>query len=118
MKKVAITCNSSDPASVFPVFILGAAAASLGAEVILFFTPAAAHALTEGGLEGMRGTKGLPDIVELCDSFRSLQGKIYVCDLIREVEGLSEDDLRCGVELVGAATFMSRIGDATITFSF
>lgn len=118
MAKVAITCNSSESASVFPAFILGGAAASLGDAVTLFFTPAAAQALVRGRLEEMKGAKGLPDIIELYDSFRSLGGKIYACDLTSGVEGLSEDDFRCGVELIGAVTFMSQIRDVTITFSF
>lgn len=45
MAKVAITCNSSEPSSVFPVFVLGTAAAALGDNVTLFFTPAAKYML-------------------------------------------------------------------------
>lgn len=118
MAKVAITCNSSEPNSVFPVLILGAAAAALGDEVILFFTPAAAQALTKGELERMRSAKGLPDIVELYENFRSLGGTVYACELALDVSDSRPDDFRDGVELVGATTFMSQIRDATVTFSF
>lgn len=118
MAKVAITCNGSEPKSVFPPFILGASAAASGDDVILFFCPAGAPALVKGKLEEMRNTKGLPDIVELYNGLQDLGGKIYICELALDAKDLKKEDFREGVEIVGATTFLNDIKDATITFSF
>ena len=118
MAKVAITCNGSEPKSVFPPFILGASAAASGDDVILFFCPAGAPALVKGKLEEMRNAKGLPDIIELCNGLQDLGGKIYVCELALDAKDLKKEDFREGVEIVGATTFLNDIKDATITFSF
>ena len=118
MAKVAITCNGDDPESVFPTFILGASAAALGDEVVLFFTHVGAPALVSGELEKMVGLPGLPDIIKLYEGSLSLDAKIYVCDLALEANGLAREDFREGVEYAGAASFLSEIRDATITFSF
>ncbi len=118
MAKVAIVCNGIEPSSVFPPLILGGSAAASGDEVILFYTPSGAPALVKGKLEEMRGKKGLPDPVELYEGIRNLGGKIYVCELALEVKDLKKEDFREGVEIIGATTFMSRIKDATVTFSF
>ena len=118
MAKVAMVCNSAEPGMIFPPFILGSAAVASGDEVVLFFTPGGSLALVKGKMEEMREAKGLPDLIELYDGVRSLGGKIYLCELALEAKGLKEEDLREGVEVVGATTFMNEIKDATITFSF
>jgi predicted peroxiredoxin len=118
MAKVAITCNGSEPGSVYPAFILGSSAAALGDDVVLFFTPAAARALVAGELEKMRGAKGLPDIIDLYESLLGLRGTVYACELALEAKDLTRDAFRTGVEVVGVTTFLSRVHDATLTFSF
>jgi predicted peroxiredoxin len=62
--------------------------------------------------------KGLPNLLELYEGVRALGGKIYVCELALEAKDLKKEDLREGVEIVGATTFINEIKDATITFSF
>jgi predicted peroxiredoxin len=116
--KVAITCNGTEPKCVFPTFILGSSAAACGDEVVLFFTSAGAPILVKGELEKIRSQKGSPDLIELFNGLRELGGKIYVCGLVLEAKDLKSEDFREGVEIVGVTTFMNRIKDATITFSF
>jgi len=118
MAKVAIVCNGAESSNVFPPLILGTSAIACGDEVILFYTPGGASALVKGKLEEMRGKKGLPDPVELYQGIVKLGGKIYVCELALEAKGLKKEDFREGVEIIGATTFMNKIKDATITFSF
>jgi len=117
MAKVAITCNNTQPPSVFPPFILGSAAAASGDEVVIFFTPGGAPAMVKGVIEKMEG-KGLPSLLELFEGIRSLGGRILVCELALEAKDLKKDDFREGVEIVGATSFMNDIKDAQITFSF
>jgi predicted peroxiredoxin len=117
MGKVAITVNGSEPANVFPPFILGSSAVSLGDELVIFFCPGGAPAMVKGEIEKMEG-KGLPNLLELFEGVRSLGGKIYVCELALEAKDIKKEDLRDGIEVIGATTFMEEVKDATVTFSF
>jgi predicted peroxiredoxin len=117
MPKSVIICNGGEPHNLFPTFILGSAAAAMGDEVILFFTPSGAPALVKGELEETEA-KGMPEMGELVRSFRSLGGRILVCDLCLEAKDLQEEDLRDGIEIVGVTTFLADTHDATRTFSF
>ena len=117
MAKVAITCNGAEPANIFPTFVLGSAAAACGDDVVLFFVPGGAPALVKGKLESMEA-KGMPDLAELVEGFQVLGGRILLCELAFGAKDIEEEDLREGVEIVGATTFLAEIKDATITFSF
>jgi uncharacterized protein involved in oxidation of intracellular sulfur len=115
--KAAFICNGPEASNVFPCFVLGASSAALGNEVVVFFTPAGSPALGKGVMEEMH-VNGLPPLVELVEDFLGLGGKIMLCELAFPVKGLTEDDIRDGVEVVGAVGFMDEIQDATLTFSF
>lgn len=117
MAKVAITCNGAKAESIFPTFVLGSAATACGDDVILFFEPAGAPALVKGKLESMKA-KGMPDLAELVESFQVLGGRILVCELGLGANDIKEEDLRDGVEIVGATTFLNEIKDVNMTFSF
>lgn len=117
MAKVAITVNGSEPKNIFPSFILGSSAVSLGDELIIFFCPGGAPAMVKGVIEKME-SKGLPNLLELYEGVYNLGGKIYVCELALENKDLKKEELRDGVEIIGATTFMNEIKDATVTFSF
>ncbi len=118
MAKISIVCNSSESRCVFPPLILGSSAAASGDDLVLFYTPAGASAMVKGELEKLKGTKGLPDPVELYDGIRDLGGKIIVCELALGAKDLKAEDFREGVELAGATGFLNDIKDANITFSF
>ena len=116
-KRVAIVVNGKENPNLYPAFILGTSAQVYDAEVTLFFTPTAAPALVPGFLEGIQA-KGLPDMAKLVSDFRELGGKIQLCVLALEAKGMKESDLREGVEIVDAPTFMETALDCTCTFSF
>ena len=118
MGKVAIVCNNSAPGNVFPSLVFSSAAAAVGEEVFLIFTPGGAPALVKGEFEKMRGAKGMPDPVEMYESLRTLNAKIMVCELALEAKDIKEEDFREGVEIVGATSFIYDIEGAQITFSF
>jgi predicted peroxiredoxin len=118
MTKVAITCNGAESKSVYPALIMGSSSAALGYQVVLFFTPAGAPALVKGELEKMGRPKGLPDLIDLYNGLRDLDGRIWVCELCLDVHDLREDDFREGVEIVGVTAFLGKVQDATLTFSF
>lgn len=117
MGSVAIVCNGNEPQNLFPTFIMGSAAAAMGDEVILFFTPSAAPALVQGRLERMQA-KGMPPMKDLVSGFEDLGGKILVCDLCLEAKDLEPQDLRPRAEIVGVTRFLADTRSAERTFCF
>lgn len=114
MAKIAITCNGSEPKNLYPTFMMGATAAALGDEVILFFTPGAAPALKKGVLETIQ-LQGYPDMKDLVAGF---SGRILLCDLCFEALGIEPEALRPGVEIASVTTFLAETADAGRTFCF
>jgi predicted peroxiredoxin len=117
MSKVAIICNGAEPKNLYPAFILGSSAIASGDDIILFFTPGGAPALKKGELEKIKG-KGMPDMADLVEGVEALGARILLCELAFDAKDITKDELREGVEVVGATTFMAEISDAQITFSF
>jgi len=116
-KKVAIVCNGAETKNLYPTFILASSAVASGDEVVLFFTPGAAPALKKGELEKIKA-KGMPDMSELVEGVQSLGGRLLLCELALEAKDMTKEEIRDGVEIVGATKFMADINDAQITFSF
>jgi len=117
MGMLAITCNGSEPNNIYPTLVLGSAATACGDDVILFFEPAGTPALVKGKIEGM-SIEGMPDLAELIEGFQVLGGRILLCELGLGLHGIKEEELRDGVEIVGATTFLNEARDARLTFSF
>ncbi len=116
-KKMAITCNGAEPKNLFAAFILGSSAAAAGNEVIMYFTPDAAPALRKGELEKIKA-KGMPDMMALVEGYQALDGRIFLCELAFDAKNMKKEELRDGVEVGGATSFILEIADATLTFSF
>jgi predicted peroxiredoxin len=117
MPTTAIICNGCEPHNLLPTFILGSAAAAMGDEVIVFFTPDGSPALVKDELERVEA-RGMPEIRELVHSLQALGGRILACDLCLEAQDLQEEDLRDGTEIVGVTSFLAETQDAARTFSF
>lgn len=117
MGKLAITLNGAEPSNVFPPFILGSSAAASGDDVIIFVTPGGAPAFVKGVLEKIQA-KGLPDLMELVDGLKMLGGRVMLCELAFESKGIKPEEIRDGIEIVGATTFIAEASDATLSFSF
>ncbi len=112
-----MVCNGAEPKNLYPAFILGSSAVASGDDLILFFTPGGAPALKKGEFEKIKG-KGMPDLIDLAEGIEGLGGRILLCELAFEAKDMKKEELRDGIEVVGATTFMAEISDATITFSF
>ncbi len=115
--KMVVVCNS-DSTGVMPTFIMGASGVSIGEEVFLFFCPGGANVLLKGELEKFRGKKGLPDPVELYDTIREQGGHIILCELALANKDIDRNDLREGVEIMNAPSFLMAIEGAGVTFTF
>ena len=116
-KKMTITVNGPEPGNLYPAFVIGASAVALGHELIYFFTPGAVPALKKGAMEAING-KGMPPLIELVNGVQQLGGRFMLCELALEAKDVTMDELRDGVELVGATTYVGTIEDADLCFSF
>jgi predicted peroxiredoxin len=116
--KTVIICNHDDPGSIMPTLVMGASAVSLGDEVILFFCPNGSKAVLKGELERIGRPKGLPDPVDLFNTIRDNGGKVILCELALEAKDIRPEQVREGVEIMNAPSFLLDAQGADLTFTF
>lgn len=118
--KMVVVCNHADAPHVMPTLIMGASGVSLGDEVILFFCPGGANALVNGELEKIREMhlKGLPDPVQLYEDIINEGGKVILCELALENKGIDPADVRQGVEIMNAPSFLLEAEGAGLSLTF
>ncbi len=118
--KMVVVCNHADPPHVMPTLIMGASGASIGDDVMLFFCPGGANALVKGELEKIREMKlkGLPDPVQLYDDILAEGGRVILCELALENKGIAVEDVREGVEILNAPSFLLDAQGAGLSLVF
>ncbi len=118
--KMVVVCNHADPPHVMPTLIMGASGASIGDDVMLFFCPGGATALVKGELEKIREKKlkGLPDPVQLYDDILAEGGRIILCELALENKDIKVEDVRDGVEILNAPSFLLDAQGAGLSLVF
>jgi predicted peroxiredoxin len=106
--KMVVVCNHADAPHVMPTLIMGASGASIGEDVMLFFCPGGAPVLVNGELEKIRDKKlkGLPDPVQLFDDIIGEGGRVILCELALENKDIKVEDVREGVEIMNAPSFL------------
>ena len=116
--KTVIACNHDDAISIMAALVMGAAAAATGEEVLMFFQPGAAKTLVAGELEKLQGLKGQPDPIMLFESIAELDGRFILCELGMPIWDIEATDLREGVEVMMASSFLFEAEDANMVFSY
>jgi predicted peroxiredoxin len=116
--KMVITCNHSDADSVMAALVMGAAAAATGEQVLMFIQPGAAIMLKKGELEKFKGMEGMPDPIDLYDSILVLDGRFILCELGLPNKGIKQEDLREGVEVMMASTFLFEAEGTVATYCY
>lgn len=116
--KIVVVCNHDDEQSVMAALVMSAAVAATGDQVLMFFQPGAAKVLAKGELEKYQGLKGQPDPLDLFESIQVLDGRIILCELGLPIWDLEKSDLREGVEVMMASTFLFEAEGAAMTFSY
>lgn len=118
--RMVVVCNHADAPHVMPTMIMGASGVGIGDEVLLFFCPGGAQALVKGELEKIRDMKlkGLPDPVKLYDDILAEGGHIILCELALENKGIRKEDLREGVEIMNAPSFLLEAQGAGLSLVF
>ena len=118
--KMVVVCNHADAPHVMPTMIMGASGVGIGEEVMLFFCPGGAQALVKGELEKIREMKlkGLPDPVQLYEDILAEGGHIILCELALENKGIKKEELREGVEIMNAPSFLLEAQGAGLSLVF
>jgi predicted peroxiredoxin len=118
--KMVVICNHADAPHVMPTMIMGASGVGIGEDVIMFFCPGGAQAMVKGELEKIRDMKlkGLPDPVELFDTILAEGGQIILCELALENKDIKREDVREGVEIMTAPSFLLEAQGAGMTLTF
>ena len=118
--KMVVVCNHADAPHVMPTLIMSASGAAIGEEVMVFFCPGGAQALVKGELEKIRDAKlkGLPDPVQLYDDIVAEGGRVILCELALENKGIDPQDVRDGVEILNAPSFLLDAQGAGLSLVF
>ena len=116
--RMVIMCNHNDADSVMAALVMGAAAAATGELVLMFFQPGGARALVKGELEKFQGLQGLPDPLHLYESIQILDGRFIFCELGLPNKDIEEDELREGVEVMMASSFLLEAEGANSVYSY
>lgn len=118
--KMVVMCNHADAPHVMPTLIMGASGVGIGDDVLLFFCPGGAPVLVNGELEKIRDMKlkGLPDPVQLFDDILGEGGRVILCELALENKGIKVEDVREGVEIMSAPSFLLDAQDAGLSLVF
>ena len=116
--KMVVIVNHDDEQSIMAALVMAAAIAATGEQPLVFFQPGGAKALVKGELEKFQGLKGQPDPIDLYDAILVLEGRIILCELGLPIWDIKEEDLREGVEVMMASTFLFEAEGALMTFSY
>jgi predicted peroxiredoxin len=118
--KMVVVCNHADAPHVMPTLIMGASGVGIGEDVMLFFCPGGAPVLVNGELEKIRDMKlkGLPDPVQLFDDIINEGGRVILCELALENKDIKVEDVREGVEILNAPSFLLDAQGAGLSLVF
>ncbi|TCT20029.1 peroxiredoxin family protein [Melghiribacillus thermohalophilus] len=130
MTKVAIIASNGGLFDAYKVFNIATAAASIDAEVGIFFTFEGLNLIhkdahkklpmpagTEHFQEGFQRAN-VPPIEELVSMAKELDVKMIACQMTMDVMNLEKEQFVEGTDVGGAATFLNFARDANITLTF
>ena len=116
--KMVVVLNHEDANSVLASLVMAASIATSGEQVLFFVQPGGAKMLANGALEKYQGLRGQPDPIHLYESIRTLDGRFILCELGLDICDIKKEDLREGVEVMMASSFMFEIEGAKLSFSY
>lgn len=86
-------------------FVLALSAASHNAETAMFATSDAAKLCVKGGTDNLTAN-GYEPLSDLVEDYVDNGGMIWLCPVCAKAKGITEQDLRPGVEIAGAPRTM------------
>lgn len=115
---MVVVLNHDDANAVLASLVMAASIATGGEQVLFFVQPGGARIMAKGELEKYQGLKGQPDPIHLFDAIQTLDGRFILCELGLDTADIHKKDLRDGVEVMMASSFMFEIEDARLSFSY
>lgn len=128
--KVAIIAANGGLFDAYKVFNIATAAAATEGEVAIFFTFEGLNLIHKEAYQQLPMPAGkehfqegfekanVPSIPELVAMAQELGVKMIACQMTMDVMGLEKEHFVDGVDVAGAATFLSFAKDADITLTF
>jgi len=128
--KVAIIAANGGLFDAYKVFNIATAAAATEGEVAIFFTFEGLNLIHKEAYKQLPMPAGkehfqegfekanVPSIPELVAMAQELGVKMIACQMTMDVMGLEKDQFVDGIDVAGAATFLSFAKDADITLTF
>ena len=118
-QKMVVVCNGDTSRNIMPTLIFASSGIALDYEVHMFFCPAGAKWTLKGALEELGTPKGLPNPINLMDTILDQGGKVVLCELALENQGIEPKDLRDPRILIEKAPpFLMDADGAAMTYVF
>jgi predicted peroxiredoxin len=118
-EKMVVVCNGSNLANIMPTLIFASSGIALDYEVHVFFCPAGAKWTLKGMLEELGTPKGLPNPLDLFNTILNEGGRVVLCELALENQGIDPKDLRDPRILIEKAPpFLMAAEGACMTYVF
>jgi predicted peroxiredoxin len=106
-QKYLVNCtHGADDVERATIAFILALTASKTCETAVFATAAAAQICVRGGADGFVA-EGYEPLNELMETYRANGGKIWLCPACAKAKGITDADLRDGVEIAGAPRTMA-----------
>ena len=120
MSKLIFNCSygPADGERATLPFLAANIAAVAGQEAVVLCTVEAVRLGVRGGADGV-GATGLPKLCDLMSEFVANGGKVWLCGACTKPRGITEDALRDGAAIVGAAKVIEEVvaGARTVAFA-
>jgi uncharacterized protein len=112
------THGKEDPERATLPFVAANIAATAGQDVVVLCTIDAVWIGTEGGTEGI-AQEGLPVLSDLYAEFVDNGGQVWLCGACTKPRGITEEQVRKGSAIVGAAKVVEEVvaGAKTVAFA-
>jgi predicted peroxiredoxin len=116
---MVVVCNGDTARNIMPTLIFASSGIALNYEVHVFFCPAGAKWTLKGALEELGTPKGLPNPVNLFNTILEQGGRVVLCELALENQGIDPKDLRDKRVLIEKAPpFLMAAEGAGMTYVF
>lgn len=118
MASFLFTCShgAEDPERATVPFNAATVAAASGHEVTVVCTIEAVRLGTVGGADGVVAEGQMP-LAELISAFVDAGGALWLCSACTGPRGITDDDLRSGASIVGAASIVELVADGARTIT-
>jgi len=111
------THGKEDPERATLPFVAANIAATAGQDAVVLCTIDAVWIGTEGGTEGI-AQEGLPVLSDLYAEFVDNGGQVWLCGACTKPRGITEEQVRKGSAIVGAAKVVEEVGAGAKTVAF